>query len=215
MSLEISLQILKIIAATKCSITKFFLLNLMETPFVLILGALILNSGSNGGLIGLSLDTRILGRTEGGNYHLPELFSKLDKNGSEILSPFIDVDAPPLVKNYLNNPGSFEDDNFPIDPRLPHTDGIYYFLNNLLHIAKVAGDIAWEKVCIGSDYDGLIEAISDAPNAEFIPSFYQKLQRNLPQVADIQGVTLPFSVNTILDNLFFDNAKRFFDENFR
>jgi hypothetical protein len=175
----------------------------------------ILNSGSNGGLIGLSLDTRILGRTEGGNYHLPELFSKLHKNGSVIPSPFIDIDAPPLIKNYLNNPDSFEDDNFPIDHRLPHTDGIYYFLNNLLHIAKVGGDIAWERVCIGSDYDGLIEAISDAPNAEFIPSFYQKLERNLQQTADIQGVVLPFSVNTILDNLFFDNAKRFFDENFR
>ncbi|RDB03410.1 membrane dipeptidase [Runella aurantiaca] len=172
----------------------------------------IIASGTSGGLIGLVMDERILGKTKSiTNYHSPELFSKKtrDERGSLL-------DAPLCVNGYLQG-GVIEDDILDIntDPRNAHANGIYYFLNNWLHIVKIGGDEAWKSVCLGSDYDGLINALDIAPKANFIEHFRQRLADELPIIAAIKEVVLPASPEDLVDALLFDNAVDFLKKNWK
>lgn len=38
-------------------------------------------------------------------------------------------------------------------------EGLEYFVNNIVHIIRVAGAEAWNHICFGSDYDGFIDPI--------------------------------------------------------
>lgn len=169
----------------------------------------IVETGPTGGLIGLVLDERILGKTKSiTNYHAPELFSKTKRG----VSPWLD--APACVNGHLQRTG-LDDDILEIntDPRNAHPNGLYYFLNNWLHIVKIGGDNAWKNVCLGSDYDGLINALDVAPKANFMASFRARLTQELPLIADIKEVQLPASADELVGALLYDNAFNFLKNN--
>lgn len=169
----------------------------------------IVESGPTGGLIGLVMDERILGKTKSiTNYHAPELFSKVRRGMPALL------DAPACVNGHLQQVG-LDDDILEIntDPRNAHPNGLYYFLNNWLHIIKIGGDKAWKSVCVGSDYDGLINALDVAPKANFMTSFRNRLTQELPLVAGLKEVQLPASAEDLVGALLFDNACDFLKKN--
>lgn len=170
----------------------------------------IIDSGTNGGLIGLVLDERILGMTKPiTNYHAPELFSKKKRTDRGNL-----IDAPLCVNGYLQQHG-LDNDILDIntDPRNAHRNGLYYFLNNWLHIMKVGGEFAWKHVCLGTDYDGLINALDITPTATFMNDFRLRLVKELPRISDIKQIKLPAQPKDLADALFFDNAVTFFRNN--
>ncbi|MEM6264643.1 MAG: membrane dipeptidase, partial [Bacteroidota bacterium] len=99
---------------------------------------------NSGGLIGLSLDERILGNnrrrvvTEEEWFYLPEM-KKLF----------------PSIEEKITSESQF---SLPLANRKrpPH---LWFLAHNILHIVKVGGPQAWEHMCLGSDFDGLINPI--------------------------------------------------------
>lgn len=57
-------------------------------------------------------------------------------------------------------------------------EGLEYFINNLVHIIRVGGEAAWERVCLGSDYDGFIDPLPALLTVDKIrhPLFHFKMQ---------------------------------------
>ncbi|HEY0109816.1 MAG TPA: hypothetical protein VGB67_09325, partial [Fibrella sp.] len=103
------------------------------------------------GLIGLSLDIRILGM--GNDRHVAH------EHEAERLSLNEQLFS---VHDHLQQ-GHNDFDHLPdtrVQASLAHVE---YLCNNLLHIVKVGrrtiGDRVWDHVCLGSDFDGLIVSI--------------------------------------------------------
>ncbi len=164
------------------------------------------------GLIGISLDVRILGMgndTLVAHEHEPERLSLNEQLFS--------------VQAHLQT-GQNDFEQLPdttIQASLAHVE---YLSNNLLHIVRVgratAGENVWDHICLGSDLDGLIVAIEYQNNqrvkASQLPDLRKKLKETLPQVAQKMGVPLrtdgPVTdafLETILDKFFLKNALRF------
>jgi len=66
---------------------------------------------------------------------------------------------------------------------------------------------------VGSDYDGLINALDVAPKANFMTSFRNRLTQELPLVAGLKEVQLPASAEDLVGALLFDNACDFLKKN--
>lgn len=172
----------------------------------------------SGGLIGLSLDVRILGMGNSGQVaheHEPERLSlneQLFSVHKHLATGQNDFDALP--------------DNR-IQASLLHVE---YLCNNLLHVVKigraVVGERVWDHLCIGSDFDGLVVAIEFRNNrrthASNIPELREQIRKALPVVARKMGIPLvgagqpvePF-IEKVLNGLFFDNALQFLNKFFR
>ena len=154
------------------------------------------------GIIGINLDERILGNKQNKKEDKTEYFSKsefpyynavADENryGESWLSK---------VKNLIIRFFTFRKD-------------IKHLANNILHIIKVGGEKAWEHVCIGSDFDGMINPIETCRNARK----FKKLERNLVKMLPKMAKSDP-DTNYFLDNptdrvmqLMYGNVKRFLD----
>jgi microsomal dipeptidase-like Zn-dependent dipeptidase len=163
------------------------------------------------GLIGLSLDARILGFGDPGT----ERLSKLD--------------VVPSVKHHLDNNIATPPDDFPEDSLLPSLKHVRYFCNNLLHMIKIGrgmiGEEAWKHVCIGSDFDGLIVSVEYRNNrrttASDMPKFREAVISTLPEVAEFTGIRLPPNAQTaqgigrLLNGLFHQNVVDFLQTNYR
>jgi microsomal dipeptidase-like Zn-dependent dipeptidase len=55
------------------------------------------------------------------------------------------------------------------------------FMDNVLRVVKVVGKQGWDLVCLGSDYDGMINYIDPYDKASTIPTFATDLQQFLEQ----------------------------------
>ncbi len=164
------------------------------------------------GLIGLSLDIRILGMGNDGRVaheHEAERFSLNEGLFS--------------VQNHLQH-GHNDVDHLPdhrIQASLAHVE---YLCNNLLHMVrvgrKVLGERVWDHFCLGSDLDGLIVSIEYENNkrirANTIPNLRSKLKATLPQVAQKMGMPLIVDgtptdqfLERVLDKFLIGNALRF------
>lgn len=148
----------------------------------------------SGGLIGLSLDQRILGCTGSS----PEYISKKEFTAAQ----FKEVDKP---KNDRKIPATVS-----VRKERRH---LRHLCNNLVHIAKVAGDKAWKHVCIGSDYDGLINAINGCKDSSEIKNLFSDMVDELPEIADSAGVPLN-DVQGKLRDFLFNNGKDFLEKHF-
>ncbi|WP_420149046.1 hypothetical protein [Spirosoma sp.] len=161
------------------------------------------------GLIGLSLDIRILGMGNDGQVAHEHESERLSLN-EQLFS----------VMRHGNN----DFDHLPdtsIQASLAH---IEYLCNNLLHIVRVGrktiGEKVWDHICLGSDLDGLIVSIEYKNNhhvgASTIPDLRDKLKQTLPRVATKMGMSLivdgspkePF-LERVLDKFMIGNALRF------
>jgi microsomal dipeptidase-like Zn-dependent dipeptidase len=141
----------------------------------------ILNSD---GLIGISLDQRILGfPTEHVAYHLNVYPSDTEfVSKKEQLAWF----GPHNPRSYPENvlaEGTLSGDDVSNQESFDFaTVHAHYFMNQVIHILKIGTamgmsyDKVKTKICLGSDFDGLINAIDCCKNATEFESFKQLLK---------------------------------------
>ncbi len=157
----------------------------------------------SGGLIGLSLDQRILGCGRVSK----ELFSHQEFRPAEFgftKRPKYHV----LAQGHHNTPDKLKNWQ------------MRHFCNNWLHAVKIGrqtiGDDAWDHICIGSDFDGLINPIDDITSASDYTFLHERLVEWLPPMAKAAGLLLePSHVKHRISGLLFSNALRFLKVHYR
>ncbi len=95
-----------------------------------------------------------------------------------------------------------------------------YFLNQYFHILWVANENdmleqAKKGVCLGTDYDGLINAIDCCKYADGLDGMYENMQKRftpyfLQKTTGLQMTAL--EIKECIEGLFFNNAKAFLDK---
>ncbi|MBC6611902.1 hypothetical protein H8B15_13290 [Hymenobacter sp. BT507] len=194
-------------------------------------------AGSDG-LIGISLDARILGyqsltqRNAAGpdrdyDYFSREDFAAYFPDLSPALPPLPEVEeaaTPPGVEVALSGQEV-------LGQASRRTRELYLFCLNVLHVVAVVQAMrpaaprpAWDYVCLGSDYDGLIDSIKAARTVEQLPGFRQELHEYFPKAEKAYrklrpqvGELLPRSngvpdVELVLEQLFYANGRQFLEE---
>jgi microsomal dipeptidase-like Zn-dependent dipeptidase len=129
---------------------------------------------NSGGLIGLSFDDRILGNgpvyferfSRAEIYPLPSIQSiNFDSQTTE------NGRVSYAFRNFQQQP--FHEKRYPEAPLLPGFDparvrahkGLLALCQNIVHTVRIGGPDTWDCLCIGSDFDGIIDAIDVAPHA--------------------------------------------------
>jgi microsomal dipeptidase-like Zn-dependent dipeptidase len=147
------------------------------------------------GIIGLTMDSRILG-FEMPNY--THFYKKFLRN------KFVDI----YGKEKFSLPDGTEisfDDYYHSEP----------LIRNILHIIEECGrkDVsAWDHVAIGSDYDGFIQPLKPSSTAESIPVFHKKMVRFLETFVEIhnqQPLLYGLSTEEAMNKFFFTNGRDF------
>jgi len=156
----------------------------------------------SGGLIGLSLDQRILGW---GNVS-KEMFS---------LGEF-DVREFQLVRRPSYH--RFDASHHNTAQKVKDWQ-MRYLCNNWLHIIKVGyqevGEQAWDRVCIGSDFDGLIDPVDDFKSAADYKFIFARLVQWMPVMAQAMELEVaPAEVQERVRGLVFDNALKFLQNHY-
>ncbi|MVM30055.1 hypothetical protein GO755_08425 [Spirosoma sp. HMF4905] len=172
------------------------------------------------GLIGISMDRRIIGSTLANKDVEDERFSKEE-----------------FPKDWVENPTTFS--FYPQNslPNLfngqpsPSLHDLWTFCQSVIHIVlitelaknegKVPADLnPWDHICLGSDYDGLISALKKAPTADHLDSLFGEDMKSTltAMVAHLNGtqVTLnPIQVpNDIVEKLSISNGRAFLEKHF-
>lgn len=194
---------------------------------------------NSGGLIGLSFDDRILGNgpvflerfSRAETFPLPSIqsinfASQTTENGRTSYA----------FRNFQSEP--FHEKRYPEAPLLPGSNpatvraqkGLLALCQNLVHVVRIGGERAWDCVCIGSDFDGIIDAIDVAPNAaalrfsdaetsfrSLFTSYLGRMVGALNRYFEEQEtgetpLTLP---GDAYDRFLHDNLRRFLEKNFR
>lgn len=191
----------------------------------------------SGGLIGISLDSRILGyqnlltRQPLGPDHDFDYFSREDfasyfPDLSQTLPRLTEEEEEALPPGVELMPGTIGDEL--LGQASQRTRELYLCCLNVLHIVAViqamqppGGRSAWDFVCLGSDYDGLIASIKAARTVDLLPSFRQELLAFFPkaekayhQAHGTVGDLLPrpngtLALESALDALFYGNGQQF------
>jgi len=162
---------------------------------------IIMNSG---GLIGVSLDQRILGFGQHGEENISrEEWLSLSSKG---VKRFAEYNTQAKFQEYPDWRNEF----FP-------TLHLKHFANNLvaMSMSGFAGD-PWNHFAIGSDFDGLIDAINCCKDASQYQSFANRLADILHDIYknDFNNPLPASTIDSIVDRVCFTNAERFLSENF-
>ncbi|MDP4265121.1 MAG: membrane dipeptidase [Bacteroidota bacterium] len=175
----------------------------------------------SGGMIGLSLDKRILGFSEANSR--PEALNDL-----AFEEEYISLQEKKYFLTKRGIGGKMDDENCIITQEVleggeVNPDAAFYhlchFMSHILHLVKVAGDggysvnQALSQVCIGSDFDGMINPIWCCDSVESLSDFKNAFIRQFPFYAraNRDKVKLPegFEIHTFANQLFFENGKNF------
>ena len=189
------------------------------------------------GLIGISLDKRIVGYTD------PRVttYAPQDQPDQLLEIDYFSIDeyTDPLMYGNNNNFGGktdngeslFRDEIENISPTGTLFQDLHFkqLVNHLIHVYKVAkqnlsyiNSIDWlapiepleavkKHVCIGSDFDGLINPVSCAYSVEDLDELYDRFKSDFKSYFK-EGTGIDLSsgdTKTIIDNFFYNNAKRF------
>jgi microsomal dipeptidase-like Zn-dependent dipeptidase len=118
------------------------------------------------GLLGLNLDQRIQGhaKLKGEYYSIREFRHVVNTKQLQIrLKDFSLVDPP-------------EEKAFNVKKHLR------YLSNTILHIVRIGGEKAWNHICFGSDFDGMINPLNCCQTAEEYPTMLAGLMKTLPEM---------------------------------
>ncbi|MBN4066082.1 membrane dipeptidase [Candidatus Amoebophilus asiaticus] len=92
-----------------------------------------------------------------------------------------------------------------------------YFINNLLYIIKVGSSIPdvdpWKHICIGSDFDGLINPVDFCKTSQDFGKIDVCLKTHLLEYANLIGVDID-DIDKISHQIMFQNAFDFLEANF-
>ena len=164
------------------------------------------------GIIGVILDERVLGfRVKEEKSH--EVFSseEFEKYEEQINNDLGDYQALAIQRKFEEDNRNWYNRKYGIiNKRLRH------FCNNILHIVEVGGEDAWNHISIGSDFDGLIDAINAGKNAERYNVLARKMRRMLVKMAKSNPGT-NYYINNIrnkVDGIMHKNAERFLEKYF-
>ncbi|MBV4360499.1 amidohydrolase family protein [Pinibacter aurantiacus] len=175
----------------------------------------------SGGMIGISLDKRILGFTEAIDRadalmdlsYEEEYISKQEKQyfltkgttGQKMTEDYCITNQEILEGGTVNPDASFYH--------------LCHFMSHILHLIKVATNGGYDpvkaltQVCIGSDFDGLINPIWCCPTVESMDSFKKFFIDQFPFFArankDIVALPTGFDVRDFANKLFFENGRDF------
>ncbi|GAA3971198.1 hypothetical protein GCM10022246_24610 [Pedobacter ginsengiterrae] len=196
------------------------------------------------GLIGISLDVRILGGQNPFNNEIKEFFSieEFELLTSSNSANQIDQLTDKFINNKINNgnttidttdeEGQESDDigeatqelhdmgkpsalpSIPKD-RPNYKSHLYLVLNHILGIYKFTKDegmkAPWDNICIGSDFDGLVEAVDCCKNSAEMPQFAQSLIAELKIIEAAKTFEYPLNLSPeqIIKKIMFANARDF------
>jgi microsomal dipeptidase-like Zn-dependent dipeptidase len=159
----------------------------------------------SGGIIGLSMDKRILGYQDPNaseDYPYEEEFVSNAELGSFFKPGYEDKLGKAIEEGVVMT-----------TDRIREEGGrhIRYFMAHLLHLIRIGGEAALKRVCIGSDFDGLINPIECCESMDEIWYFRQQLEDEFEQFAAHCNFDLPagFNVKEFAENLFFRNGRDF------
>lgn len=177
----------------------------------------------SGGIIGLSLDKRILGyqafeRESNGRDDFPleaeyvsnkELNLFLGKGKVTISKAFDPSEGKVMEWDEIEEGGV-------VNPKLSHYH-LKHFMAHILHLFVVARqnnyDVnkALNQVCIGSDFDGLINPVGFCETTINLENFKSEFEENFTDFAKEANVKLPagFDVKSFSAKLFFENGRDF------
>lgn len=175
---------------------------------------------SSGGIIGLSMDRRILGYSDPSN--LPEALNEL-----AFEEEYISLQE----KGYFltRDQGAKMNDDYCITTQEVMEGGVVnpdaafyhlcYFMSHILQLLKVAKDHNYDpakaltQVCIGSDFDGIINPIWCCPTVRSLTQFKTDFIKQFPYFASANQdkVSLPpgFDIHVFANQLFYENGKNF------
>jgi microsomal dipeptidase-like Zn-dependent dipeptidase len=129
----------------------------------------------SGGLIGINLDKRILGAKKvDGEFFSPQSYSEIFDEPLPRSLGLRGTSSPQLYEA----PG-YESDPYERDRALHH---LRHLCNHILHIVEIGGARAWKQICIGSDFDGLIDPINGCLSHAELP----QLEAEMPLI--LQGM---------------------------
>jgi len=168
------------------------------------------------GLIGLSFDQRILGFA---NENV--LRDVTVPNDVEFISTqesaFFLGPVPEILPLHTSDEDIWTTQDFEnLEPVLNTLLHLEFFFNNAFHILQVAKENgiavkqAAKQICLGTDFDGLINAIDNCKNATELPAFKQQAIAKLPQLLkearlDNEGL----QVQEFIEDLFYRNGRDF------
>lgn len=94
---------------------------------------------------------------------------------------------------------------------------LLHFVNNLLHVVKIGGSAAWDHVCIGSDYDGLVDAPNNCENVTEFPDLEAHLYQIITELIDQEGPAFARDhhigdLREQIRKVMYENGKRFVTE---
>lgn len=166
----------------------------------------------SGGLIGINLDKRILGST-------PVKGEYFDEN--EFLTLMGMRDPEEAFKQFQIG-GEFEGEpsgmDEEIESRINYKKHLRHLANNILHIVKVGGERAWKQLCLGSDFDGLIDPVQCCHNAAELRHLEGELASTLEEMIEVakdQDPSLEFCEGDLhmrVRDIMFRNAYLFLDK---
>lgn len=173
---------------------------------------------TSGGMIGLSLDQRILGTPDEAMMtidYMEEIFEE------EIISPgektFFKISGTTDQTKVLKTThiDTIEDrQNYP-------RFHARHFLNQVFHLFNICDtpplfnkDRMAKLICLGSDFDGMINPIDCCPNVTAYSSFKDYLLENFEEWEAEAGMNISgfISPQELLDNIFYQNAVDFLGE---
>lgn len=169
----------------------------------------------SGGMIGLSLDQRILGTPD-------DMMMSIDFpdeiHEEEIISPderefFRDVSRKRLDDEEVLK---IEDIRL-VDRQDNPLFHARHFMNQVLHLFNIAPGLGIDKnvlathICIGSDFDGMINPVDCCKNVTGLQGFKDLLLENFEEWEAEAGITISSFITPqkLMDNIFYQNGLNF------
>jgi len=167
------------------------------------------------GIIGLSFDQRILGF--GDDSGLTHVIVPHDVEYiSHMEAGFFFGPTPESIKVWPDDTNVWASEDL-ADLELAEYPDLHrrFLINNIMHILWVASQHsligvkkAAKQICIGSDFDGLINAIDCCRDAAGLQQLKEDMRNDLADLLNSNGF-LSLNVDVLLDDIFYNNGKDF------
>ena len=170
----------------------------------------------SGGMIGLSFDQRILGFADENVLSDVTVPHDVEYISDMEASFFFGPADPATLPVWPDDTGVWAAEDFEnLDPSLYVEMHRRFLINNIIHILWVANnhdsiDIkkAVKQICLGTDFDGLINAIDCCKNADGLQQLKADMKDGLIDQFKSNGLTA-IDADEFLDDLFYNNGKNF------
>jgi len=170
----------------------------------------------SGGIIGLSFDQRILGFAD--ENVLPNVITPHDVEYiSKKEAAFFFGPNPGLLPKWSDDTKVWTQEDFEeLEPVLYIDMHRRFLINNITHILWVADNTpgidvqkAAKQICIGTDFDGLINAIDCCKETTDLLQLKEDMREGMLNMLELIGLDGVLNVNTLLDDIFYNNGKNF------